>query len=121
MVLANQHLSQLSTSMRDAIITNGRNKIMFQGNADDGSTLARHMSNKINSGDIVNLRTFEAIASILTPVGNGGPATINTRPPGKVTGVSGHVRAFSQKAYGRPVDTVYQEMIKRFEQPEKRN
>jgi len=116
-VLATQGMDQLSKSVKNAVVTNARNKIIFNSNADDGALLGKHTANEFGADDIATLELHQAIASILTPVGPSGPVSIKTRKPQEQLSYANAIRRLSQSRYGRPLRDVQQEIERRY-QPE---
>jgi len=117
-VLATQGMDQLSKSVKNAVVTNARNKIIFESNAEDGALLGKHMANEFGADDITTLELHQAIASILTPAGPSGPVSIKTRKPKVQSSYANAIRQISQTRYGRPLRDVQQEIERRY-QPEK--
>lgn len=112
-VVANQNMSQLAPSMRDAVVTNTRNKVVMQVNSDDARTLIREMGNQLEPIDLTHLPVYEAMAQVMAPIGSSRPVSIRTDGPKESTKVSGAVLAHSRKAYSRPLDEVRREMVER--------
>src|SRR5262249_48196428 len=80
MVLAAQHMSQLKPEVKDGVVTNARNKILFATNRDDANLYAREIGTPLEAEDILGLQAYEAIVSILTSAGTSGPVSIDTLP-----------------------------------------
>lgn len=112
-IVANQNMTQLAPAMRDAVVTNTRNKVVMQVNSDDARTLIREMGNQLEPIDLTHLPVYEAMAQVMAPIGSSRPVSIRTEPPRESTKVSGRVVAHSRKTYSRPVAVVRQEMIDR--------
>jgi hypothetical protein len=115
MVLANQHLSQLTQPVREGVLGNARNKVVLQSKADDAKTLIKEMGGGLAMEDITNLQRFEAVVDIVTPTGTSGPVTIRTHPPSGETNQARRVVAISRQKYARPLHEVQAEMFSRYE------
>lgn len=113
MILANQHMAQLKPSVREAIISNARSKVVFQTNSDDGRLVGREFGKHIEVEDFTRLMTFEAIAAIQTMNGTSSPISIRTLPPERKAGNAGAVINRSRKTYGRPLAEVKREIEER--------
>jgi hypothetical protein len=119
MILAHQHLNQLPTELRAAVLANARSKIVFQTTADDGKAFAREFGNSVSEKDFMHLGKFEALARISTPGGVSSPLTLVTEEPVKGFGTTKAVRYVSRQNYGRPVAQVVKEMEERRKPAEK--
>jgi hypothetical protein len=113
MVLAHQHLGQLSLELRGAIMANTRSKVVFQTTADDARAFAREFGRLISEDDFINLDQFEVIARLATTEGISNPVTGVTLPPRKSTGLTRRAREISRKQYGRAVSDVDAEIQRR--------
>lgn len=114
MVLANQHLGQLTDDMRDAIMSNAQTKIIFQtGDPTDARRLATSFGRTVTHEDFTVLGRYEALARIATESGTSAPLTLNTLPPMPTVGHSAQVRYKSRGNYGTRVDDVRAEMESR--------
>lgn len=114
MWLAHQHMTQLKPSVRDGVISNGRNKIIFASNSEDATALSRELRGEVDVEDITRLQAFEAIASVMVGSGTSGPISIVTQPPGHGTGMARRVKAVSRSKYGRPVHKVQIDLESRY-------
>lgn len=111
LVLANQHLAQLSDDMRDAIMSNAHTKIIFQtGDPRDASRLAASFGRMVTPEDFTTLGRYEALARIATETGTSAPLTLSTMPPMTPVGMGAKVRYASRSNYGRRADEVREDM-----------
>lgn len=117
MTLAHQHLNQLPTELRGAILANARSKVVFQTSNDDARQMAREFGTAVTERDFMQLGKFEAIARVATGDGVSAPLTMVTSEPAKPYGKSKAVRYVSRQKYGRPVGDVMREIDSR-RQPE---
>jgi hypothetical protein len=113
MVLAHQHLGQLSTDMRGAIMANTRSKLVFQTSADDARAMAREFGDAVKDDDFMHLGKHEAIARVSTSDGVSPPFTLVTNPPAAGYGKTKAVQYVSRQTYGRDVREVEAEIEKR--------
>ncbi|MDW3218637.1 MAG: type IV secretion system DNA-binding domain-containing protein [Acidimicrobiales bacterium] len=65
LVLAHQHLGQLTTSVRDAVLANAQSRICFRLSPDDATRIARS-AGVLDADDFTRLGKYEVYASILT-------------------------------------------------------
>lgn len=102
LVLAHQHLGQLSRELRDAISSNARNKVFLSASPEDARQLERHISPELTAHDVSHLGAYQAAVRIVRD-GQATPAcTITTRPSEPaVDGRSDLVRSMARKAFGR--------------------
>jgi hypothetical protein len=80
LVLANQHLGQLTTAARDAIAANARTRVVFQCGQDDARTLAREFEPTLGERDLRDLARFQVAVRLCTNGRTGQPFTGFTRP-----------------------------------------
>jgi len=80
LVLANQHLGQLTTPTRDAIAANARTRLVFQCGQDDARTLAREFEPTLGERDLRDLARFEVAVRLCTDGRTGQPFRGRTRP-----------------------------------------
>lgn len=113
MTLAHQHLNQLPTELRQAVLANARSKIIFQTTADDARIMSREFGSTVTDDDFMHLGKFEAITRIATPDGVSSPLTMTTMEPAKPAGTAKEVRYVSRQKHGRPAHEVEAEIIKR--------
>lgn len=114
LVLANQHLAQLTDDMRDAIMSNAHTKIIFQaGDPTDARRLAASFGRMVTPEDFTSLGRYEALARIATDKGNSAPLTMSTLPPMEMVGLADRVRYASRGNYGKRVDEVQAELAGR--------
>lgn len=124
MTLAHQHLNQLPTELRSAVLANARSKIVFETTADDAAVLTREFGPSVSPHDFQHMGKYEAMARIATTDGVSPPLTFTASPPAAGYGKAEVVRYNSRQTYGRPVATVEQEIEARRRpaaQPEKAN
>lgn len=111
--MAHHRLEQLPRDLREAVISNARNKLYFAVTASDAAQLARELPPTIP--DDYALGRYEAIARLVINEVATSPATVRTLPPGEPTGHAEAVRAASRAMYGRPMEDVEYDLAKRQE------
>lgn len=115
LTLAHQHLAQLSTEVRAAVLANARSRVCFQLAADDATQIARHAS-PLHAEDFQRLPRHEVYASLVargevTPYASG-----HTLPPPPRNSNPAWIRELSRLRYGKPVAEVEAE-IRAISQP----
>jgi hypothetical protein len=100
LTLAHQHLGQLTSSVRDAVLANARSRLIFQLSASDAHTLARELAPYLTATDLAGLGSFEVVASLQAGSHVAPPATGVTFAPPPVTGQADIAREASRRHYG---------------------
>lgn len=80
LVLAHQHLGQLSRPMRDALGANARTKVAFACSPDDAQVLERHFEPQLTAHDLCHLPAFAAACRPSINGGHGPAFTLTTQP-----------------------------------------
>jgi hypothetical protein len=115
LTLAHQHLGQLPTAVRDAVLANARSRIIFQLSASDAAALARELAPHLTATDLGGLGPYEVVASLSTGGRVAPPATGVTLPPPQLSGQGAAARAASRERYGIDRQTVEREIQVRHE------
>jgi hypothetical protein len=105
LTLAHQHLAQLPTAMRSAVLANARSRVCFQLGSEDARLIASS-SAELEAVDLQGLGRFEAYASL---VGRGAVtpyASLRTLPPLAPTQSASQLRKLSRERYGRDLAEV---------------
>src|SRR3954469_3478555 len=110
MTLAHQHLGQLPSELKQAVMANARTKVVFQTINEDARAMAREFGSSVSENDFMHLGKFEAISRIATGDGVSAPLTLVTNEPVKPYGKAKAVRYVSRQNYGRPAAQVEKEM-----------
>jgi hypothetical protein len=105
-LLAHQHLAQLDTATRQAVLANCRTRLVMQTTAADASAFAREFRPHLSADDLQGLGPFEAYAAISTGAAVAPPASLRTREAPPALGCAEAVRAASRKRYGTPAAEV---------------
>lgn len=110
--LAHQHLSQLPSPMRSAVLANARSRICFQLAAEDARVLA---SKPVTIDDFRELPAFEAYAQLIAGSSVQPWCSLRTPPPPAPTSNPDQLRSRSQALYGRPrveVDAEIEQLLR---------
>ena len=109
--LAHQHLSQLPSSIRDAVLANARSRVTFQLNGRDAREIAKAARGELVADDFELLPAFHAYASLLV---DGSPApwtSLTTRPFTEAVRDPDIVRTQSRSSYGVPLSDIEAELM----------
>jgi hypothetical protein len=113
MVLANQHLGQLTGDMQEAVMNNARTKVVFQTAGQDAVTFAKAFGSLVSADDLTHLGQYQAVARVATDGSVSQPFTVITNPPAKPYGGASVIRETSRETYGRAIGDVQREQIER--------
>jgi hypothetical protein len=109
--LSHQSLTQLSPSMRQAVLAHARSRVCFQLSPQDARDIAATTNGVLVAQDLQELPVFTAQASLLVD-GNRMPwCTIRTRPLTRARQSAEVVRQLSRERYGRPIADVEAELL----------
>jgi hypothetical protein len=100
LTLAHQHLGQLPTGVREAVLANARSRIIFQVAASDARTLARELAPYIKADDLQSLGRYEVVACLSAGGQTTRPVTATTLPSPAPTGQAATARLRSRARYG---------------------
>lgn len=119
LVLAHQHLGQLTREMRDALGANARTKITFACSPDDGAALAKFFDPLLGARDLSRLPGFVAACRPCIGGAAADPFTFRTLalPDGSAERAA-EVRARSAERFAVPTDKVEHEIKSRQIKPE---
>jgi hypothetical protein len=101
LILAHQHLGQLTREVREAVLTNTRSKIVFQTSAGDARALADEFDPYLTASDLQNLEPYQAMAMIAVDGQKAAPVSIATLPPPAKTSNATSIREQATHRYGR--------------------
>jgi Type IV secretion-system coupling protein DNA-binding domain len=113
MTLAHQHLEQLPTELRSAVLSNARSKVVFQTSSADAKKFAEEFGSQVSVSDFMNLGRYEVICRLAGVEGVSQPVTGMTREPAPKHNLELQVREYSRHQYGRPVHEVDEEIAVR--------
>jgi len=117
LVLANQHLGQLSSSTREALSANARTRVFFQCGQEDARYLAREFEPHLSERHLRNLQRFQVAARLCVGGRTQPPCTGTTLPSPPSLGAanaSGLVET-SLAWCGRPREVVEAELERKLE------
>jgi hypothetical protein len=106
LTLAHQHLAQLPSNLRAAVLANARSRVCFQLAADDAQTMARFSSGKLEPADFQRLRRYEAYAQLVVGGEVADFASLRTLPLPEPSSDPMTIRVLSRERYGRAVEDV---------------
>ena len=115
LVLANQHLGQLTTTTREALAANARTRVVFQCGQEDARYLAREFSPWLSDLQLMNLQAHQVAVRLFRDGRTERPFTGVTRPEPPGFGAD-HAAALSAVALarcGRPRAEVEKEIEER--------
>jgi Type IV secretion-system coupling protein DNA-binding domain/TraM recognition site of TraD and TraG len=115
LVLAHQHLAQLPSNLRAAVMANARARVCFQLAADDAQVMARLAGDDLTPNDFQRLRRFEAYAQLVVGGEVARFASLRTLPLPPGISEPQAIRDRSRQRYGRPVEDVEAEILKLIE------
>jgi Helicase HerA, central domain/Type IV secretion-system coupling protein DNA-binding domain len=110
MTLAHQHLAQLPTEMRAAVLANARSRVCFQMTAEDARVMARRSNGQLKDDDFQQLGRYEVYVQLVADGEVTGYASGKTLPPAPITGNAVRLREISRQRYGRPIAEVEAEI-----------
>lgn len=116
LVLANQHVRQLTDDVRDALYGNAGNIISFRVGAIDAEIMERLLDpSPITPLSLMNLPDYTAYARVLVNNRRSPAFVLNTELPSVQTDpiVAQQVRSLSRSKYGRDREEVEREILKR--------
>jgi hypothetical protein len=99
--LAAQHLHQLPTELRSAVLANARSRLLFQLDHEDARVFAAGHS-EIEPADLMGLEPFEAYASLLQDNQVQPYISLRLPGPGEPTRDPQELRVASRQRYGQP-------------------
>lgn len=100
LTLAHQHLGQLPASVREAVLANARNRVIFQVAANDAHVLTRELVPEVKATDLQGLGRFEVLAQLSAGGQGMRPVTGTTMPAPPSTGQAATARLRSRMHYG---------------------
>jgi hypothetical protein len=80
LVLAHQHMGQLTKDVRDALAANARTKVVFTCSPEDAFVLERHFVPDLSAYDLSHLATFQVACRPCVRGGQGQAFTFRTEP-----------------------------------------
>lgn len=112
---ANQHLQQISHSLRAAVSANMRSRVVFKPGRNDAISLAAQLGSlAVTADDLLRLQQYEAVTAMH---GHDGAFHLATQPLPAAINNASDVRRASQARYGRSGTAIDAELLRRWEQP----
>lgn len=99
LVLAHQHLKQLSPDVRAAVSANAQTSVMFRLGDDDAQVMARP-TEQLDAIDFSSLKRYSAYANVLVDGQRSGYGSIKTPPPRKTLRSSTQTAAYNAERWG---------------------
>ncbi len=101
LIVAHQHMGQLSPKMRAGITANARSRVVFRPSSEDASTLATVLGGGLVADDLARLGAHEAYAEVLVNRRPSDPFLIRTlQPDGRTLSNPADLRRESAARYG---------------------
>ncbi len=99
--LAHQHLHQLPTDLRAAVLANARSRVLFQLDSDDARVFATGHP-EVEAADLMGLEPFQAYAGLLQDNQVQPYVSLRLSPPATPTRSTADLRSRSRTNFGRP-------------------
>ena len=109
LTLAHQHLAQLPTGLRSAVMANARSRVCFQLGNEDARLIAAS-SAEIEALDLQGLGRYEAYVSLVSRTNVTPFASARTLEPIPPTSDAQELRTFSRNRYGRDLAEIETEL-----------
>jgi hypothetical protein len=101
LVLAHQHMGQLTRNIRDAMAANARTKVTFATSPDDAAVLSKHFAPQLSDYDLANLEAFQAACRPCIDGAHGPAFTFRTEPlPAEIEQRAAEVRRAAAHNFG---------------------
>ncbi len=110
LTLSHQHLGQLTTEVRQAILNNARNRVLFQLRSADARVMSRELAPYLDARDLEGLGRFEVVLSLMAAGRIVSPATGTTLALPPTTGLADEARSRSRARFGRDRNEVERAM-----------
>ncbi len=117
LVVANQYISQLDESVRDAVFGNTGTIVSFRCSPNDADFLIKHFAPAFEARDLVNLPNFEAAVKVMLRGIPSQPFSMAIAPPlaAANTHLALALKQLSAAKYGTPRGEVERTIFKRLE------
>ena len=109
--LAHQHLSQLPTAIRDAVMANARSRVTFQLSGHDAREIAKTTRGELTHDDFEALPAFTAYASLLVSGSPAPWASLITQPLPPATRNPASILARSRAIYGTELSEIEADLL----------
>jgi hypothetical protein len=102
LTLAHQHLGQLDSAVRSAVLANAGSRIVFRSDFDDAGVIAKRSAGRVSAEDLMGLEPFHAYASIMSGDAAAPYGSLRTRPLDPATANTDKVLRANRERYGVP-------------------
>lgn len=102
LVLAHQHLGQLDTNLRAAVLANVASRVAFRLDHDDATVIAKRSGGRLKAEDFWSLPAFEAYADLSAEGMSRGFASARTSPLERPIRGLGTIRRSNRERWGIP-------------------
>lgn len=113
--LANQHLDQLSPSLKAAALSNARTTVVFRPAEGDARALARVLGDDVRTEDLERLPAFHAAARVLVDGAPSRAFEVATPPLAAPRNDVGQLRLLSAQQYGVDPAELDDQILKRWQ------
>ena len=113
LVLAHQHLGQLTPSVKSSLLSNAGSRVVFGLRATEGAAMAKELGSGLTSDDLQGLPAYETYQSLHVVGGRARPASARTLPLMPSLGTGEQVRSLSRQQYGMARAEVDAALLKR--------
>jgi hypothetical protein len=114
LVMAHQHLGQLTRELREGIAANARTKVYFQVSREDAQALEREVRPELAAHDLAHLPVYTAAVRLCHNGQTSRAFTIKTEPlPAEISGQIEMVRAANRGRIGVPREQTEQRLAER--------
>jgi hypothetical protein len=100
LTIAHQHLGQLPTEMREAVLANARTRLVFQLGASDARVMAKELGGGLTPEDLEGLGQYEFAAQVFADGQRQPPLTGRALPPADPVSDGDALRAVSRERFG---------------------
>ncbi|EWC64495.1 hypothetical protein UO65_0102 [Actinokineospora spheciospongiae] len=98
MILAHQHLGQLTRELREGLSTNARNKMFFNASPEDARELSRHTAPRLSEHDLAHLGAYHTAVRLVLNGEEAQPFTMRTQPlPPAIPGRAREIRRAARR------------------------
>jgi hypothetical protein len=112
--IAHQNFSQISNTLRAAVVANARSRISFHPSADDAKPLAAAFGSRLTADDLLRLGAYEAVAQVHLHGQPTQPFAVRTLPLEPWTSNPDDLRQRSARRYGMDGAAVDQALANRW-------
>ena len=117
LVLAHQHLGQLSPDLRAGVLANAGSRMAFRLDHEDATVIAKRAGGRLKPDDFTSLPAFDAYLDLVAEGAPRGFASARTRPLGLTLRSVDTVRASNRRRWGVPRSETEARLRSLLEQP----